>query len=99
MVLFVAIGFICIMAGMRVFYAEEQNKVFNKQKLPLKDVKAYNHACGMLIWGFCVVAEVTCYFCVNNEGVWASLMPLYIIVEAVVLMKIYARIEKKNIKK
>lgn len=98
MVLFVAIGFICVMAGMRVFCAEEQNKVFNKKKLPLKDVKAYNHACGMLIWGFCVVTEIICYLCVNSEGIWANLMPLYIIVEAVVLMQIYFQIEKKSIK-
>ena len=98
MVLYVAIGFICIMAGMRVFCAEEQNRVFNKQKLKLKDVKAYNRACAMLIWGFCVVAEITVYFCINDEGIWGNLMPLYFIIEAVVLMQIYARIEKNSIK-
>lgn len=98
MVLYVAIGFICIMAGMRVFMDEEQTKVFNKRKLPLKDVKQYNHACGVLIWGFGAVAEVTCYVCLTNEGLWANLMPLYILVEAVVLMKLYFQVEKKNIK-
>lgn len=97
MVLYVAIGFICVMAGMRVFCAEGQNMVFNKQKLPLKDVKAYNHACAMLIWGFGVAAEITVYFCINDEGIWGNLMPLYFILEAIVLMQIYAHIEKKSI--
>ena len=36
-ILFVFIGMMCLMLGMRVFNAEEQNKVFNKRKLPLKD--------------------------------------------------------------
>ncbi len=98
MVLYVAIGFICIMAGMRVFMDEEQTKVFNKRKLSLKDVKAYNHACGILVWGFGAVAEVTCYICLHSEGLWANLMPLYILVEAVILMQIYFRVEKNNIK-
>lgn len=98
MVLYVAIGFICIMAGMRVFMDVEQTKVFNKRKLPLKDVKAYNHACGILVWGFGAVAEVTCYLCLHSEGLLANLMPLYILVEAVVLMQIYNRVEKNNIK-
>ena len=98
MVLYVAIGFICIMAGMRVFMDEEQTKVFNKRKLHLKDVKAYNHACGILVWGFGAVAEVTCYLCLHSEGILANLMPLYILVEAVVLMQIYNQVEKKNIK-
>ena len=98
MVLYVAIAFICIMAGMRVFCEEGQTKVFNKRNLSLKDVKAYNHACGMLIWGFGAVAEVTCYFCLTSEGLWANLLPLYILVEAVILMQIYFQVEKKNIK-
>ena len=98
MVLCVVIAFICIMAGMKVFMEEEQNKIFNKRNLSLKDVKAYTHACGILIWGFGAAAVVTCYFCITSEGLLANLLPLYIMIEAVVLMKIYFEIEKKNIK-
>ena len=98
MVLCVAVLFICIMAGMKIFMDEEQTRVFNKRKLPLKDVKAYNRACGKLVWGFGVVAVITCYLCISSEGIWANLMPLYILVEAIVLMQIYNRVEKKSIK-
>lgn len=97
MILYVVIGFICIMAGMKVFLEEEQNKVFNKRTLPLIDVKAYNHACGILIWGFGAVAEITCYLCLTSEGLLSNLLPLYILIEAVILMKIYFEIEKRNI--
>ena len=98
-ILFVFIGMMCLMLGMRVFNAEEQNKVFNKRKLPLKDVKKYNHLCGALIIGFGVVAEITIYFMVLSEGIVSGLFTLAIVVEAVLTMVIYSRIEKKMIQK
>lgn len=94
-ILFVFIGMMCLMLGMRVFCAEEQNKVFNKRKLPLTDVKKYNHLCGALIIGFGVVAEITIYFMITSEGIASGLFTLAIIVEAVITMVIYSQIEKR----
>lgn len=98
-ILFVFIGAMCLMLGVRVFCAEEQNKIFNKRNLPLKDVKKYNHFCGALIIGFGVVAEITIYFMVFTEGIASGLFTLAIIAEAVLVMVIYYQIEKRMIRK
>ena len=93
--LFVFIGVMCLMLGVRVFWAEEQNKVFTKQRLQLKDVKEYNRLCGALIIGFGVAADITIYFMVSSEGLLSMLFTLVIIVEAILTMVIYSFIEKK----
>jgi len=98
-ILFAFVGIMCLMLGVRVFCAEEQTKVFNKRFLPLKDVKKYNQICGGLIVGFGVVAELTIYFMFRTDGWISSLLTVGIIVEAVLLMFIYSKIERKMIKK
>ena len=98
-ILFVFIGMMCLMLGMRVYSSEEQNKVFNKRSLQLTDVKKYNHLCGVLIIGFGIVAEVTIYFMITCTGIVSTLCTVGIIVEAIVTMAIYSQIEKRMIQK
>ena len=97
--LFVFIGAMCLMLGIRVFCAEEPNKVFTKQRLMLKDVKQYNRLCGALIMGFGIAADVTIFYMVSSEGLLSTLFTLVIIVEAVITMVIYSFIEKKCVEK
>ena len=98
-ILFVFIGMMCLMLGMRVYCAEDQNKVFTKVLLKVTDVKKYNQACGVLIIGFGVVAEITLYFMVALDGIASTLCTLGIIIEALITMVIYRQIEKRLIKK
>lgn len=93
------LGIICLALGVRVFCAEEQTKVFNKRKLPLTDVKKYNQLCGALIVGFGVVAEITFYAMLASGGIFASIVTVPIIVEAVIVVFLYNRIEKKMVRK
>lgn len=97
--LFVFIGAMCLLLGVRVFWAEEPNKVFTKQKLQLVDVKQYNRLCGALIIGFGVVADITMYFMICSEGLLSTMFTLVIIVEAILTMVIYRFIEKKCVVK
>lgn len=94
-ILFVFIGTMCLMLGVRVFCSEEQNKIFTKFPIQVTDVKKYNQACGVLIIGFGVVAEITLFFMVTTEGLMSTLCTLAIIVEALFTMVIYRQIEKK----
>lgn len=101
-ILFIFIGMMCLMMGVRVYCAEERTKVFNKRHLPIEDkedIKKYNHFCGGLILGFGAVAEVTAYFMVITTGLVTTLCTLGIIVEAFITVNIYAQYEKKLIKK
>lgn len=96
--LFVFIGMMCLMMGVRVYCAEERNKVFNKRPLPIEkpeDIKKYNHFCGILIFGFGIVAEITAYFMVTTTGLVSTLCTLGIIAEAFISVTIYAKYEKK----
>lgn len=98
-ILFVFVGALCLMLGVRVFCAEEPNKVFNKRPPQLTDVKKYNHLCGALIIGFGVVAEITIYFMGITTGLVSTLCTLGIIVEAIIVMLLYSIIEKKLMQK
>lgn len=101
-ILFVFIGMMCLMMGVRVYCAEERTKVFNKRHLPIEDkedIKKYNHFCGGLILGFGVVAEITAYFMVVTTGLVSTLCTLGIIVEAFVTVTIYSKYEQRLIKK
>lgn len=98
-VLFVFVGMMCLMLGVRVFCAEERNKIFNKRPIEVTDVKKYNQLCGALIIGFGVAAEITIFFMVYTEGLVSTLCTLGIIAEAVIAMVIYQQIEKKMLKK
>ena len=97
--LFVFIGVMCLMLGVKVFWAEEQNRIFTKQRLQLKDVRQYNQLCGGLIIGFGVVADLTVYYMVTTEGLLSALFTLVIIVESILTMVIYRLIEKKCVVK
>ncbi|MBO5337314.1 MAG: hypothetical protein J6A94_09335 [Lachnospiraceae bacterium] len=94
-ILFAFIGAMCLMLGVRVFCAEEQNKIFTKYPIQVTDVKKYNQACGILIIGFGIVAEITLYFMISSEGLLSTLFTLGIIIEALITMVIYRQIEKK----
>ncbi len=99
-ILFIFIGMMCLMLGVRVYCAEERSKVFNKRHLPIEskeDIKKYNHFCGGLILGFGIVAEITAYFMVISTGIVSTLCTLGIIVEAFLTVTIYAKYEKKMI--
>lgn len=98
-ILFVFVGAMCLMLGVKVFSSEEQNKVFNKRNLPLTDVKKYNQLCGALVIGFGVVAEITIFFMVCTEGLISTLCTLGIIAEAILAVFIYNIIERKMIRK
>lgn len=94
-ILFVFIGLSCLTLGVRVIWAEERNKIFNKRPIKVKNVKAYNRFCGALIIGFGVVAEITVYFMVYSEGIVSTLCTLGVIAEAFLVMVIYNQVERR----
>ena len=98
-VVLVFVGVMCLMLGVRVYGAEEQNKIFTKYPVKVTDVKKYNKACGVLIIGFGVVAEITLFFMVCSEGIMSTVFTLAIILEAVLVMFLYRQIEKRLMKK
>lgn len=98
-ILFVFVGVICLMLGVRTFCAQERNKVFNKRPIQVTDVKKYNRLCGALIIGFGIAAEITIYFMVTTQGIVSSLCTLGIVAEAVIVMVLYQAIERKLLKR
>ena len=98
MILLVFVGILCLYVGMKVLSSEERNKVFNKRPIEVKDVKKYNQACGILVIGFGVVAEITLFFMVYNTGWISSVLTLLLIVEAFIVVLIYNQIEKRMLK-
>lgn len=95
LILFAVVGVICFSTGIKILCNEEQNKVFNKYHLEVVDVKKYNKACGYLVIGFGVVAELTLYLGSIIQGWYGIFFTLALIVEAVIVTKIYAKIEAK----
>lgn len=98
MILLVFVAILCLYVGMKIISSEERNKVFNKLPIEVKDVKKYNVACGILVIGFGVVAEVTIFFMISTTGWVSTVLTLLLIVEAFFVVLIYNRIEKKMIK-
>lgn len=98
MALMVFVAVLCLYIGMKVITGEERNKVFNKRPIEVKDVKKYNIACGILVIGFGVVAEITIYFMISTTGWISTVMTLLLIAEAFIVVLIYNQIEKKMIK-
>lgn len=98
-ILFVFVGVLCLSLGIRVFCAQERNKIFNKRPIEVTDVKKYNRLCGALIIGFGAAAEVTIFFMVYTQGFVSTLCTLAMIAEAVIVMILYGQIEKKMLKK
>lgn len=98
-ILFAFVGLLCLMMGVRVIFAEEQTKVFNKRNIPVTDVKKYNRACGGLIIGFGAAAEITLFFMFRAEGWLGYVFTLGLIVEAMLVVSIYSRVERHFIQK
>lgn len=99
LVIFLFVGAICFPAGIKILTSEERNKVFNKYHLEVVDVKKYNKACGWLVIGFGVVAELTLYLGSIVQGWYSILFTLALLAEAAVVMMVYRKIEKKMMKK
>ncbi len=99
MILLVFVAVMCMYVSMRVFSSEERNKVFNKRPIEVTDVKKYNRACGFLIVGFAVVAEVTLFFMISTTGWVSTILTLLLIAEAYMVVVIYNQIEKKMLKR
>lgn len=99
LIIFLFVGALCFPAGIKILTSEERNKVFNKYNLEVEDVKKYNKACGWLVIGFGVAAELTLYLGSIIQGWYSILLTVGLILEAVIVMKIYGVIEKKMVKK
>lgn len=98
-IIFAFVLILCTTTGMREYNSEEQSKVFTKYPIRVNDVKKYNHFCGKLIIGFGLIAAVTMVLMTLFEGWISFIFGVLIIVEAIVLMKIYREGEKKFIQK
>lgn len=98
-ILLIFIGFMCLSLGVRVYNSEERASIFTKYPIQVTDVKKYNHFCAALIIGFGLVAEVTMFFMITNEGLLSALFMVLIIAEAFIVMAIYRAGEKKFLQK
>lgn len=99
LIIFLFVGAICFPAGMKILSSEERNKVFNRYHIEVEDVKKYNKACGWLVIGFGVAAELTLYLGSIIQGWYSIFLTVGLILEAIIVMKIYGIIEKKMLKK
>lgn len=99
-VIFLAfVTIMCLWVSVKIFSCEERNKVYNKYALEVEDVKKYNQFCGWLTIGFGVVADVTILLTMV-DNLWVNLIGMVLlIVEAFAVTKIYAKVEKKMMKK
>lgn len=93
------IGALCMYVARKILSSDERNKVFNKYSIQVEDVKKYNRFCAALVIGFGVVAEITMFFANITTGLVRFLLTLLLVVEAVIVMKIYGKGEKKMLKK
>ena len=98
-IVFLFIGGMCMYVGGKILSSEERNKVFNKFPIQVEDVKKYNKFCATLVIAFGVVAEITMFFSLITTGLLSVFFTLFLIVEAFIVMKIYAKGEKKMLKK
>ena len=99
LILLLFIGGTCAYVGAKILSSDERNKVFNKFPIQVEDVKKYNRFCAALVIGFGVVAEITMFFANITTGLVRFLLTLLLVVEAVIVMKIYGKGEKKMLKK
>ncbi len=98
-ILLAFVAVMCFGTGGKILNSEERNKVFNKRPIEVVDVKQYNKACGILVIGFGVVAEITLFTGVLFRGWVSGVSTLLLIAEAVLVVVIYGKIEKKMLKK
>ena len=95
LILFIFIGALCFSVAGKILSSEERNKVFTKYPIEVVDVKKYNKACGYLVIGFGVAAELTLFLGSLIQGWYSIFFTLALVVEAVIVMKIYNKIEAK----
>lgn len=96
------VSFIVIMCGyvgVKILSSEERNKVYNKRPIEVVDVKKYNQFCGWLTIGFGVVGGLTVYVSGLFGGWVSTLGTVLLIVEAILVVKIYEKVEFKMLKK
>lgn len=97
--LFIFTGIMCLYVSIKTISSPEPNKVFNKWPMEVTDVKKYNQFCGGLILGFGIVAEITIAIMMFSTGIVSVLCTVGIILEALLVVYIYRKMEKKFLKK
>lgn len=95
LILLVIIGVMCIGQGVRAYSSEEQNRIFTRYPIKVKDVKEYNKFCGALMIGFGIAAEITLFIMLNTTGILSTLLTLAVIAEAFIVLFIYRKKEPK----
>jgi len=98
-IIFTVVAIMCFSVGIKEYNSTEQSKIFSKYPIRVTDVKAYNQFCGKLIMGFGVVALITLAAMDVFGGIIGLIMMVLLIVEAIVVMKIYRKGEQKFMKK
>lgn len=95
--MYVVVGIICLTLGVRVYHSPDQNKIFTKLNLRLKNPTKYNHVCGILIVAFGIAAAATMFFGSFLTGVASALCTLGVVLEAALTVSLYRYFEKKFI--
>lgn len=98
-ILLAFVAVMCFGTGGKILNSEERNKVFNKRPIEVVDVKKYNKACAFLVIGFGVAAEITLFVGALFRGWVSGVTTVLLIVEAVLVVVIYGKIEKKMLKR
>lgn len=99
MVIFAFVGIMCLYVGIKILSSEERTTVYNKRPIEVVDVKKYNQFCGWLTIGFGVVADLTIFLLGDANGWLSVLCTVLIIVEAMIVILVYEKVEAKMLKK
>ena len=98
-ILYTAVGLVCLSVGVNILRSPERNTVFNKRPIEVVDVKKYNRLCSMLVFSFGVIAETTMIFMCNTTGWISAIFTVLVVAESFLMVVIYNLIEKKLLKK
>ncbi len=98
-IIFAFVGIMCLYVAIKTFSSPERNKVFNKRPIDVVDVKKYNRFCGCLILGFGFVAEITILLMISTSGIVSVLCTAGVILEAMLVVFIYNKLELRFLKK
>lgn len=99
-ILFAFIAILCFYLGIKAYCEESEiTKVFTKYPPRITDVKKYNKFCGVLVIVFGLTADFTLIIASMFEGWVGTIVGLVIIPEAILLMVIYRKGEKKLMQK
>ena len=99
LIIFVFIAAMCANVAVKIFSSEERNTIFNERPIEVVDVKKYNKFCGSLVVIFGVAAEITLLVGSMFGGWISAVLTLALIGEAVLVMVIYNKAERKMLKK